>query len=327
MVTLTIGNRIVSVVRRQGETPECVLTFDDSRHFTVPIGIFSILERAAKYPLDSQLQTSAASIVQTIEERIQNTRRRGADPGFGFWLKIPVLSAPIANRIAERLRYAFAPRIWPVLALAIVSGVVIALLNHGSLRSLGPGWDLGIAYLIAFATYGLHELGHATALRYAGARPGRIGFTMYLIFPAFYSDVTDAWRLARKQRIIVDIAGSFFECFLFLPIAIALVLTHLACFWYALLLTGASLVSNFNPVFRFDGYWVIRDYFGTGNVFRISKLAGAADGKRNRFIARALAYALCIVWLAYALTMLVDLKGSLLFASHWIDQHIVPMFN
>ena len=40
-----------------------------------------------------------------------------------------------------------------------------------------------------------HEIGHATACRYGGAKPGVMGVGLYVIWPVFYTDVTSAYRL------------------------------------------------------------------------------------------------------------------------------------
>ena len=53
-----------------------------------------------------------------------------------------------------------------------------------------------------------HECGHAAACRYGGARPGVIGMGIYLIWPAFFTNVTDAYRLGRAGRSAPTWAGS-----------------------------------------------------------------------------------------------------------------------
>src|SRR5215216_1348933 len=56
-----------------------------------------------------------------------------------------------------------------------------------------------------------HEIGHAAACRYGGARPGVIGGGLYLVWPAFYTDVTDSYRLGRAGRIRTDLGGLYFN--------------------------------------------------------------------------------------------------------------------
>ena len=56
-----------------------------------------------------------------------------------------------------------------------------------------------------------HETGHATACRYGGARPGVMGVGLYIVWPAFYTDVTDAYRLGRGGRLRTDLGGIYFN--------------------------------------------------------------------------------------------------------------------
>ena len=72
---------------------------------------------------------------------------------------------------------------------------------------------------LALVMYGLltlgaviHELGHAAACRYGGAEPGEIGVGVYIVFPAFYTDVTESYRLDRTGRVRTDLAGSTSTC-------------------------------------------------------------------------------------------------------------------
>src|SRR5207248_2055583 len=52
---------------------------------------------------------------------------------------------------------------------------------------------------------------HAAACRYGGARPGVMGAGLYLLWPAFYTDVSDAYRLSRWSRLRVDLGGMYFN--------------------------------------------------------------------------------------------------------------------
>src|SRR6185437_4792816 len=77
---------------------------------------------------------------------------------------------------------------WPVIAAVIVS--VAALTVVSAL---------------------FHECGHAAGCRYGGARPGRIGVGIYLVWPAFFTNVTDSYRLSRAGRLRTDLGGLYFN--------------------------------------------------------------------------------------------------------------------
>ena len=89
-----------------------------------------------------------------------------------------------------------------------------------------------------------------------------MGAGLYLVWPAFYTDVTDSYRLGRAGRIRTDLGGLYFN-------AIVVVLTFVwwwATGWEALLLLVATqvlqMVQQLLPLLRFDGYHVLADLAG-----------------------------------------------------------------
>ncbi|HEY6458515.1 MAG TPA: hypothetical protein VIY73_00140, partial [Polyangiaceae bacterium] len=119
----------------------------------------------------------------------------------------------------------------------------------------------------AVLSAGFHELGHAAACRYSGATPAGMGAGIYMVWPAFYTDVTDAYRLPRRGRLRVDLGGIYFN-------AIVAVVT--AAIWLewrvdALLLVVAlqllMMVKNLSPVIRSDGYHILADVTGIPDLY------------------------------------------------------------
>ena len=72
-----------------------------------------------------------------------------------------------------------------------------------------------------------HEIGHASAVRYGGARPGVMGVGIYIVWPAFYTDITDAYRLGKWGRLRADTGGMYFNALFALAIGGAYSLTGL----------------------------------------------------------------------------------------------------
>ncbi len=111
-----------------------------------------------------------------------------------------------------------------------------------------------------------HELGHSTACRYFNAKIGNIGFGFYLWYPVFFADVSDAWKLPRAQRAIIDVAGFYFQIvFIFILYLGYLVFLELFLIStiYIILFT---IIVNLNPFFRYDGYWLFSDLTGITNL-------------------------------------------------------------
>jgi putative peptide zinc metalloprotease protein len=118
------------------------------------------------------------------------------------------------------------------------------------------------AFLCCVGSILWHELGHATACRRFCAPVGPIGFGLYFIFPAFYTDVSRVWQLTRKQRVVVDLGGIYFQSMaLILLYALYLMTSSQICLFAVALVIG-SILFSLNPFLRFDGYWMINDLLG-----------------------------------------------------------------
>ena len=80
-----------------------------------------------------------------------------------------------------------------------------------------------------------------------------MGAGIYLVWPAFYTDVTDAYRLPRRARLRTDLGGLYFNA----VIAVVTLGVWLGAGVDALLLLVAvqllEMVKNLSPVIRADG--------------------------------------------------------------------------
>ncbi|MEO5339740.1 MAG: HlyD family efflux transporter periplasmic adaptor subunit [Magnetococcus sp. MYC-9] len=111
----------------------------------------------------------------------------------------------------------------------------------------------------------LHELGHAYAAHLYGCRVARIGVVFFLLWPRLYTDTHDIWKLtSRRQRVVVGGAGMMAE--LILAALAALAWSFLddgplrsAAFVLASGVWVVTLAVNLNPLFRFDGYFLLSD--------------------------------------------------------------------
>ena len=120
---------------------------------------------------------------------------------------------------------------------------------------------------VTILSAGFHEFGHAAAARSGGAQPGVMGAGVYLVWPAFYTDVTDSYRLGRVGRVRTDLGGLYFNAIVAVGIAAVWRLTG----WDALLLVVATqvlqMVRQLTPLVRFDGYHVLADLTGVPDLY------------------------------------------------------------
>ena len=177
----------------------------------------------------------------------------------------------LTRRLSSPFAFLFRPWIvWPVTAaFAFVCWFV--LVRKGVASATAQAFHspalLLLVFVLAVVSAGFHEMGHAAACRYGGATPGGMGVGLYLVWPAFYTDVTDAYRLPRRDRLRVDLGGLYFN-------EVVAVLTMLVwVFWRvdALLLVVAlqilQMVKQLSPVIRADGYHILSDATGVPDLY------------------------------------------------------------
>jgi putative peptide zinc metalloprotease protein len=177
----------------------------------------------------------------------------------------------VVRAVAWVLRPLFWPPVVAVFVVCLVAVDTWAFWAQPVLASLGlalarPALMLGILGLLALDTL-WHEFGHATACRYGGGRPGGIGAGVYVMFPAFYTDVTDSYRLDRKSRLRVDLGGVYFNAIFITAYGLAWALTGYVPLLVVLAFSNLVIVQQLLPVVRMDGYWVLSDLVGVPDLF------------------------------------------------------------
>ncbi|MGL4454524.1 MAG: site-2 protease family protein, partial [Plesiomonas sp.] len=118
----------------------------------------------------------------------------------------------------------------------------------------------------------IHELGHAFMAKRAGCRVQSMGVAFIVLFPLFYTDVSDAWKLKnRRSRLLIGAGGILAE--ILLAIFALLIWTLLpdgplrtAAFMLSSATWITTLMVNLNPLMRFDGYFLLSDFWRVDNL-------------------------------------------------------------
>jgi putative peptide zinc metalloprotease protein len=137
--------------------------------------------------------------------------------------------------------------------------------------------DILILYIIVFGVVVVHELAHAYASKHFGGRVTAMGFALVYLTPAFYTDTTEAEVTAtRYQRLIVTVAGVWSELII---CSIATIIwwgtapdtaVHNGAYFLMMLTGIMSVLLNWNPLMKLDGYYMLCD------LIRISDLKEAS---------------------------------------------------
>jgi putative peptide zinc metalloprotease protein len=194
-----------------------------------------------------------------------------SNPLLALRWKVLVTNPQLTKRLTAPFTSLFRPwLLWPIL-VAFVGVCWFVLIHKGVASATHQAFHnpelLLLVFVLAIASAGFHELGHASACRYGGATPGGMGMGLYMVWPAFYTDVTDAYRLPRRDRLRTDLGGLYFNTI----IAVATVGAWLVWHVDALLLLVAvqliEMVKQLSPMIRADGYHILADATGVPDLY------------------------------------------------------------
>ncbi|MCV0403878.1 MAG: PT domain-containing protein [Chloroflexi bacterium] len=240
-------------------------------------------EEIAKLVAERTGRKVSATDVQTLAEEQLRTRGlllnadgtapelKRSNPLTGLKLKVAVTDPAVTRRLTDPFAALFHPLVW--IPLLVVFGWVAwwLLVDRGLASATYQAFQkpdlLILVIVVTILSAGFHEFGHAAAARRGGGQPGVMGAGWFLLWPAFYTDVTDTYRLGRGARLRTDLGGLYFNAIVAVVIAAAWWLTG----WDALLLVIAAqmlqMIRQLAPLVRFDGYHVLADVTGVPDLF------------------------------------------------------------
>ncbi|WP_156390953.1 MULTISPECIES: MinD/ParA family protein [unclassified Nocardioides] len=205
------------------------------------------------------------------EAATEMARPMRASPILALTVKGTLLPARWTRRVAALL----SPTLWPPFVVAALAGLVVAdfvlLTGDGFWPAVAEVFAsptlVLVIYAVLTAAAVVHELGHAAACHYGGADPGDVGVGIYIVFPAFYTDVTDSYRLGRAGRVRTDLGGLYFNVLTVLVLTVAYVTTDNGLLLLCALVLQVQMLQQLIPVVRFDGYYVVTDVAGVPDLF------------------------------------------------------------
>jgi putative peptide zinc metalloprotease protein len=244
-----------------------------------------------------------------------------ANPLFALRARGTLLPERAANAAGMLLRPLFR---WPVVVAVV--GSMLALdwwlfavhgLGAGVQQVLRDPMDLLIVLGLTLVACVFHECGHAAGCRYGGARPGVIGVGIYLVWPSFFTNVTDSYRLSRAGRLRTDLGGVYFNLVFMLALAGIYVATSDQVLLLVIAVTHLEMLEQLLPVVRFDGYFILSDLVGVPDLFaRVVPILKSAlpAGRRDPRVAGLRRRTRIVVtgWVVCVIPLLTCIMGYLL---------------
>ena len=148
--------------------------------------------------------------------------------------------------------------------------------------------DIVVLYILGMFVVAVHEYAHAHACKHCGGRVPAMGFALIFLTPAFYTDTTEGAVMGtRSQRLVISFAGIWSElmlCSIATPIwwlSEPGTVIHEGAYFMMMLTGIVSLIVNWNPLIKLDGYHMLCEIIGIAELKEDSTAFLSAWVKRH----------------------------------------------
>jgi putative peptide zinc metalloprotease protein len=180
------------------------------------------------------------------------------------------------NRLAGYTKFAFTTYFFVLSLFLIFFAISITISNWDDLGyTLSGIFEISTIFRIwvaIFLVVILHEFAHALTCKHFGGEVHEMGFLLLYFQPCFYCNVSDAYLFKEKsKRLWVTFAGLYCQVLVW---AVATMLWRITALDSALndflfvvmVVSGVTVLFNFNPLIKLDGYYLLTDYLEIPNL-------------------------------------------------------------
>lgn len=219
------------------------------------------------------------------EDELDEDELPTGKPGQKRWWKQSILfwRVPLVNpdRFLGFIVRLF-PWIWTqaffIASLGAMGLATFVLLQSGEdlSNSLKASFRWETLIVLACASVGataLHEIAHGATCKRFGGEVREAGVLFLMLIPCLYVNVSDAWTIpSKRKRMLITAAGGYMDlcvwaaCVLLWRVTLPGTFIHYLAFVVASA-CGARGLMNFNPLLRFDGYYLLSDGLGIPNLY------------------------------------------------------------
>jgi putative peptide zinc metalloprotease protein len=94
-----------------------------------------------------------------------------------------------------------------------------------------------------------------------------MGVGLYIVYPAFYTDVTENYKLPRWARLRTDLGGFYFNLLFILGLLALYRYTGYEFLILIVVILNLEIIHQTLPFVRLDGYWALADLTGIPDFF------------------------------------------------------------
>lgn len=232
------------------------------RHYMIRNDKRSIIEEKLAQFNEAEKEDFCRTIISTHGEKSED--RKGIQ---NYQFKATILPHNVMDVIVKPFVFLFNRFVLPwVFAITFFLCVYYLLYSQPAFVQDYFTADLNWFLLILMCLF--HEIGHASACKYYKAPIiGNVGFGIAGFRPVMFANVSGAWYLNQKQRIMVNIGGVYFQTIFAAVLTMLSLRTNSTSLYYVSRTIIISVFLQFYPFYRMDGYWLVSDLIGEPNLY------------------------------------------------------------
>jgi putative peptide zinc metalloprotease protein len=233
---------------------------------------------------------------QSLEERRKKLKARSK------WANLSEITFPAFNPdrfftwLQPHTEFLYSPWFTSITLLAFASSAAITIthwqqIGHDTLQFYdftSKTWgDVFVLYTLGMLIVAVHEGAHAHACKHYGGRVPAMGFALIYLTPAFYTDTTEgSVKGTRSQRLIIALSGVWSElvlCAIATPIWWGTppdTLVHNGAYFIMMFTGIMSVIVNWNPLMKLDGYVMLCEIVGISELKESSTAFVSASVKK-----------------------------------------------
>ena len=268
------GQTSLEVIRERAEAKfGASLSSDTLSTFVRTLSKARLLETAGADAADAAGRSEAGS----ARAGKAGAPRGGIVHGTALYLRFKLCDPDrLLARMAPRLDFLYTPWFFLISGALILMALGTTIANRYELAEEIQGIArlaaLPFIVIVLFALVSVHEFAHGLTCNRFGGEVHEMGFMLLYFQPALYCNVSDAWLFPEKrQRLWVGFSGPYVELTLWAMATLLWRLTDPQTIVHGVALViaggaGLKTLLNFNPLLKFDGYYLVSDLLEVPNL-------------------------------------------------------------
>lgn len=276
-----------------------VLHIDDKRHFLINNEQMDIIKNIISGD-DEQLKKSLYTELCSMKQE---------EPSYiglqDYQYKATIISSKIMNIISRPFIWLFNIYVFSLLLpiVSIIGAVIFFIVDYSF---LDQNFYIKMSWLLIPLMAMFHEIGHASACKRYGVAVNEVGVGIAGFRPVMYANVNGAWYLPKNQRVIVNLGGIYFQLLYAIGLGFVSICINDSCMFYVCKIMYVSVIFQFYPFYKSDGYWIVSDILNEPNLYKNAQSIFIKKIKRDKGRLNKREIKLFVYYITFELLILIS---------------------